>query len=447
MPVGLPNGVLLEGFNVLVSKKQMFLPVLFLAGACAGSDLVKTGPDASDLTAADYRFPPVATVVVSPAVANVAVGASIKLGTIFRDAKGNQITSMMISRATWKSSNTKIATVRSDGMVTGLLDGVVTITAVTSTASGSSTVTVGKGSATTIDSTTTTPPSTSSTSSSTTTTTTVTSTDPVQNTSTGGSALSGKQFIGDDFTHYASTADLQNKITTNIGGTGTSNLIYTDGVNPQLAQLDPSVTYNGHATMKYNQPGGVASTPELWVNFPNGKTLTKMWYRVHIRFGPGFTTTGTLSNSSNAYKLLGWGWGGMDGSGRLEITNTTQYDFYWGMASRTTNAVIGGGNHSPAGNITTEWTDGAWYTYIIEVDHSTTTGVTRVYMARGSDTPTLRATTTGVMFDGSALPQLNYICLGMNFNQVRAAGQNQALWYGDWEVVDGSQYADPFSVK
>ena len=50
------------------------------------------------------------------------------------------------------------------------------------------------------------------------------------------------------------------------------------------------------------------------------------------------------------------------------------------------------------------------------------------------------------MRDNSALPGLNSVMLGLNFNQVRAIGQNQAVWYGQWEVVDGSVYTDPFGV-
>jgi hypothetical protein len=254
--------------------------------------------------------------------------------------------------------------------------------------------------------------------------------------------------IGDDFSNYGSTADLMAKVTpNNAGGTGRASLIYTDGLNASLAQIDNTVLYNGHATMKYNQPGGTAGSPEMWAALP--KSTTKIWLRAHIRFSQGFITTGTLANCANAYKLLGWGFPGYNGSGRLEITNTNQYDLYWGMADRSSGATVGGGDntHVSPGTISSEWNDGAWYTYIVEVDNSTAAGVTRVYMARGNATPTLRATSKGTMSNGAALPPVNYVFLGMNFNQVRAAGQNQAVWYGDWEVVDGNQYTDPYGLK
>jgi hypothetical protein len=172
-----------------------------------------------------------------------------------------------------------------------------------------------------------------------------------------------------------------------------------------------------------------------------------MWFRTKIRFSPGFTTTGTLTNSANAYKLLGWGWNTYDGSGRLEITNTNQYDFYWNIQSTTTGSLVGGGQHNSPGYITTEWSDGGWYDYIVECDFSNSAnGVCRVWMARDGQTPVLKATTTGSMNNGQALPGINRVALGLNFNQTRAANQTQALWYGQWEVVDGVQHPDPYGL-
>jgi hypothetical protein len=230
-------------------------------------------------------------------------------------------------------------------------------------------------------------------------------------------------------------------------------VLYNDGYNGQLASIDPTVLYNGHQTLKYTQPGGVSTTPALWVHFPNGKVLTKMWFRSKIRFSPGFTTTGTLGNSAadpngeNAYKLLGWGWDTYDASGRVEITNTNQYDFYWNIQSKSNGSLVGGGQHQSPGSITTEWTDGGWYDYIIECDFSQgTNGVSRVWMSKDGQTPVLKATTTGSMTNGSALPNIEWIALGLNFNQQRAANQNQALWYGQWEVIDGVQHPDPYGL-
>lgn len=269
---------------------------------------------------------------------------------------------------------------------------------------------------------------------------------PVSPTPTG-SGLSSLRVTGDDFTQYKTTAALLTNITNGAGGTGTSQTaLYNDGANATLASIDESVLYNGHHTLKYAQPGGEANTPELWVNFKNGQTLQVLWYRVKLRFSPGWTTSGTLTNSANAYKLLGFGWDTYDGSSRLEITNTNQYQIGWTTQSKSGGATTGGGNTAVLGNITTEWQDGGWYDYIIKADFSKSPASASVWMAKDGQTPVLKGTASGTMVNGLPLPHLTGVMLGLNFNQVRAASQSQSLWYGQWEVIDGVKNSNPYGL-
>lgn len=258
--------------------------------------------------------------------------------------------------------------------------------------------------------------------------------------------ISATWVVGDSFTQYKNTSAFLANVSSNIGGTASpSAALYNDGVNASQASIDPTVLYNGHQTLKYTQPGGVANTPELWASF--SPTIQHLWFRSKIRFSPGFTTTGVTPNDANAYKLLGWGWNNYYGSGRVEITNTTQYQLYWTVLAKSNSATVGGGATTGiAGNITTEWTDGGWYDYIIEVDYSQPTGVVRLWMAKDGQPPVLRSTVSGTMQGGLAMPSLNQVMLGMNFNQTRATGQNQALWYGQWEVIDGSKHTNPYGL-
>jgi hypothetical protein len=229
------------------------------------------------------------------------------------------------------------------------------------------------------------------------------------------------------------------------GGTGDwRTAFYSDGYGSNIS-IDPTVKYNGHATMKYSQLGGSAGSPWLGVRLP--APLKHIWYRVTVRFSPGFTTTGTLTNSANAYKMLSWGWSGfgLDGSGRLEITNTTQYELYENVQKGP--SLIGGGSYLQAGNVSTEWTDGGWYDYIIEVDHSQPTGAIRLWRSRDGQSPVYQGLATEKMNDGSSMPALTDISVGLNFNQVRAPNQNQAVWWGQWEVVDGTQHPNPFGLS
>jgi uncharacterized protein YjdB len=82
---------------------------------------------------------PVASVTVTPPNATVDVGATVQLGATPRDAAGNPLAGRNV---TWSSSADAIATVSSGGVVTGVTQGVVTITATVEGQSGSSTVTV-----------------------------------------------------------------------------------------------------------------------------------------------------------------------------------------------------------------------------------------------------------------------------------------------------------------
>jgi len=256
--------------------------------------------------------------------------------------------------------------------------------------------------------------------------------------------------VSDDFSSYSSTADLLNRVTANSGGTASdaTALYREEGYAINLVSLDRTVLYNGHPTMKYTQPGGVATSPVMRVSFPS---RAHIWYRVKVRFSPGFTTTGTL-NAANAYKLLSWGWlGGYEGSGRLEITNTTQYELYEGakpaQGSTTPASSYSNTNWVMDGNITTEWTDGGWYDYIIEVDHSQPVGMIRLWRSKDGQTPVFRGQAPEQMQDGTLMPAVSTVTVGLNFNQIRLPNQNQAVWWGQWEVVDGTQHPNPFGVS
>lgn len=250
--------------------------------------------------------------------------------------------------------------------------------------------------------------------------------------------------LSDTFTSYKSTAALQAAISTTAGGTGTGAVMYQNGWLASLASIDPSVLYAGHQTVKLSMPGGKKDCPALWANLPSAQDI--LWFRTKIRFSPGFTTTGTLSGG-NAFKLLAWGHDTYDGSGRLEIANTNQYQLYWNIQAKNTGTLVGGGTYAIDGNITTEWTDGGWYDYIIKVDRSKgTSAQIAVWMAKDGSSPVLKASTSETMANGSALPHIVSVGFAIEFNQVRTANQTQALWIGYWEAVNGTQYPNPYGL-
>ncbi len=82
---------------------------------------------------------PVATVTVSPSQASVNVGATQQLTATLVDANNNVLTGRTV---TWSTSDASKATVTSDGLVTGVAAGAVTITATSENKTGTSAVTV-----------------------------------------------------------------------------------------------------------------------------------------------------------------------------------------------------------------------------------------------------------------------------------------------------------------
>lgn len=82
---------------------------------------------------------PVSSVVVSPASGGVNIGATLQLSAVTKDSAGNVLSGRVV---TWSSGATTLATVSSNGLVTGLTAGSVTITATSEGKSGTAALTV-----------------------------------------------------------------------------------------------------------------------------------------------------------------------------------------------------------------------------------------------------------------------------------------------------------------
>jgi uncharacterized protein YjdB len=85
------------------------------------------------------RQVPVASVVVSPSTATVAVGGAVQLSASVKDASGADLPGRLVG---WTSSDESIAVVSSTGRVSGIKVGSVTITASSEGKSGTAAVTV-----------------------------------------------------------------------------------------------------------------------------------------------------------------------------------------------------------------------------------------------------------------------------------------------------------------
>ena len=251
--------------------------------------------------------------------------------------------------------------------------------------------------------------------------------------------------VADDYTQYSSTAALLGNISRIAnGGTGdpaTSRYSYV--ANANLLELDRTMVFNGHPTVKYNMPGGTDSVPQATVYFPGGKVLNDMWLRVTIRFSPGWTTDGTLANSGKGYKLLGWAWDAGDGRASVEFGPITDMTIGWYVFRPAGNSMA---PYVFSRSLPSGFLNGTgWYDVVVHYQQTSSTTVhEQWWMGPNGTNLILQGDLTGTMAPGQTVPNINHVMLGMNFNQIRAANQRQAIWYGQWEVVDGSQHPNPF---
>ena len=113
---------------------------MILAG-CGGGDSGPTSPTPPDPTPPAPPPTPVATSIsISPASHTLAsIGATVQLSATVRDQNNNPMTGQTV---TWSSSNTAVATVSGNGLVTAVNNGTTQITARAGNASGTSNITV-----------------------------------------------------------------------------------------------------------------------------------------------------------------------------------------------------------------------------------------------------------------------------------------------------------------
>ncbi len=91
---------------------------------------------------------PVGQVQVSPGTSTIEVGQTTQLTASVKDEGGNALTGRTVS---WSSGNPSVATVSAGGLVTGVSEGVATITATSEGISGSASVTVTPESVSTVE--------------------------------------------------------------------------------------------------------------------------------------------------------------------------------------------------------------------------------------------------------------------------------------------------------
>lgn len=101
-------------FMTLIRRIQPPLAAALISLSCGGDE--GTGPEAALI----------ATVEISPPIARILPGGTVQLVAALKDAAGNNVPDR---GASWSSSDPAVAAVSEAGLVTGLAEGEVVVTA------------------------------------------------------------------------------------------------------------------------------------------------------------------------------------------------------------------------------------------------------------------------------------------------------------------------------
>ena len=245
----------------------------------------------------------------------------------------------------------------------------------------------------------------------------------------------------EDWQSYQTSADLRS-----------SNLFWwyrsEDVYNYVDITQDP--TFGNVARITFAQSDETGFSPKLARTLP--QALDRVWFRFRVKFAPGFTTAGPYPvGHANSYKLAFWTWEGFGGRGQIEFSNTTQYIIGLGVNSGGTYFRY---NETPLpgslswGSVTTEWTDGEWWEYVVYYEKTGATSARnhlwRRRLTNGGVIANNPFTYWAVEISGSTTPRVRAVDLGPIKNKSNPTTMH--LYWGPWEVVDGSAYPNPFGM-
>lgn len=227
------------------------------------------------------------------------------------------------------------------------------------------------------------------------------------------------------------------------------------GTNPPpvmtFVDLVPDPLYGQVA--RITQPGGTSLSPQLAKSFT---AMGKTWLRFRIKFSPGWTARGSTGPSyGHAWKVMHLYMPG-GGRTRIEVENATQFGCGFAYPNRRyIIAYLPGSRAGCAGNTQLggdKFLDGEWYEWIVY--HEATgplTGRLRYWERRltrlGAYEPGawwFKGTTITGATSTDLFPPAYQLRLGVNKN--RDTPSTQYVYWGPWELVDGSRFPDPFDV-
>ena len=263
----------------------------------------------------------------------------------------------------------------------------------------------------------------------------------VTSTSTGTPGQYSR-IVGDDWKGYQSKAQLK---------AADQFWWFRSGDVWNEVDLVQDPTFGQVARIRFLQSTEADWAPKLSASFT---PRDKIWYRWRMKYSPGWTTVGTTpAGYNNAYKVAFWLWDGYEGRGQVEIANTSEYVLGWrvsqpngGAALQYTQRELPGSQSW--GHVSTEFTDNQWWEYVIYYEKTGTNSARNHWWKRRLTNNGAIAnnpwTYIGIEVTGATTPRVNGIMLGANKNRNNTS--TAYIYWGPWEVVDGSQYRNPFGM-
>jgi len=252
----------------------------------------------------------------------------------------------------------------------------------------------------------------------------------------------------DIFSQYANNSALKSLIA--------SRTKYNDNINTADIDLDQSVLFRGGSTMRYAFWGGQEDGPMLVAPI---SPVGDLWFRYTVRWSPGFTTNGeyngvvTAANPTgqlqgSGYKFFFFAYNEYDGRSGVELTNNNIYISYIDYHPAGIPDIIAFTTPRYS-NVQTEWTDGAFYDYILHYEVlSPMSSRMSFYIGRDGTKPVLMQQADLTATDARyPMPKASKLLLGRNFNQKRLPNATEYLWVARWQVYDGTKVSDPFGVR
>jgi hypothetical protein len=264
--------------------------------------------------------------------------------------------------------------------------------------------------------------------------------DTVAGTISSPPATSYAVVAGDDWKRYGSDADLRGAGFWWFRGEDVHDYVH-------LAR-DPLFGQVVRVTFPQSAEAGWAPSLDRALAQP----LERMWFRYRVRHEPGWTTAGPApSGHANAYKQAFWLWEGYQGRGQIEISNTDEYVLGFGVSDngsylRYSERALPGS--TSFGRITTEWTDGEWWEFVVHYEKTGPTSARQRWwkrrLTRGGAIASEPWTFVGIEVGGATTPRVRGITLGANKNKSNPT--TMRLFWGPWEVVDGTRHPDPWKM-